>query len=74
MPAGCLQAIRHIALSDFEKIFSFRLNDASLKQLNTFTETFLQYHIDRQFPTLDYYKTLCNGMFAGVCDGPPTHQ
>lgn len=60
MPASCLQAMRHIVLSDFEKIFLFRLNSTSLKQLNTFTETFLQYHTDRHFPTLDYYKILHN--------------
>lgn len=60
MPAGALQAVRHIVLSDFERIFSFRVGDASGAPLYAFAESFLQYHIDRRFPTLDYYKTLAH--------------
>lgn len=58
MPAGVLLAIRHIVLSDFEKIFSFRLSESCQKPLYRFAEQFLEYHLDRSFPTLDFYKTL----------------
>lgn len=60
MPAGSLSAVRHIVLSDFEKIFSFRVGDAAKAPLYEFAEAFLQYHIDRRFPALEYYKTLRN--------------
>ena len=58
MPAGTLQAIRHITLSDFGKIFSFRLKDNCREPLFRFAESFLQYHIDRRFKTLEFYRTL----------------
>lgn len=58
MPAGSLQAIRHIVLSDFEKIFSFRLSEHCRKPLLRFAEEFLGYHIDRKFPTLEFYHTI----------------
>ncbi len=58
MPAGTLQAIRHVVLSDFEKIFSFRLKENCREPLFRFAEQFLQYHIDRRFKTLEFYKTL----------------
>lgn len=60
MPSGSLSAVRHIVLSDFERIFSFRLGDAAKAPLYAFAEAFLQYHIDRRFPALDYYRTLRN--------------
>lgn len=62
MPAGSLQAVRHIVLSDFEKIYAFRLKDAAQEPLFAFAEAFLQYHIDRHFQTLDFYKTISGGM------------
>ena len=58
MPAGTLQAIRHIVLSDFGKIFSFRVSDSAAAPLGAFAEDYLRYHIDRSFPTLEFYKTL----------------
>ncbi|MCR5718199.1 MAG: DNA repair protein RecO, partial [Oscillospiraceae bacterium] len=60
MPAGSLQAIRHILLSDFEKIFSFRVSDTAAAPLYAFAEEFLRWHIDRDFPTLQFYKMLCS--------------
>lgn len=58
MPAGSLQAVRYIILQDFEKIFSFRIADHCRQPLFLFAEQFLQYHIDRKFPALDYYRKL----------------
>ncbi len=58
MPAGTLRAIRHIVLQDFERIFSFRLNDSCCKALSEFAEAFLCYHVDGQFSTLEFYKVL----------------
>lgn len=58
MPAGTLQAIRHIVLSDFERIFSFRLRDTARAPLFTFAEEFLACHVDRRFSTLEFYRAL----------------
>ncbi|MDE6729173.1 MAG: DNA repair protein RecO [Oscillospiraceae bacterium] len=58
MPAGTLQAIRHIVLQDFEKIFAFRIAPHCQESLVTFAEQFLQYHTDRHFPALEYYYQL----------------
>ncbi len=58
MLSGALQAIRHITLQDFEKIFLFRVADHCRPALYAFAEQFLQYHIDRKFPALDYYKQI----------------
>lgn len=58
MPTGTLQAIRYIILQDFDKIFSFRIAEHCRQPLFHFAEQFLQYHLDRKFPALDYYKKL----------------
>ncbi len=58
MPAGGLLAVRHIVLSDFEKIFSFRISERCEKPFCKFAEEFLSYHLDREFPTLSYYKAI----------------
>ncbi len=57
-PAGTLQAVRHIVLSDIEKVFSFRLRGSSRAPLFRFAEDFLRYHVDREFQTLEFYKAL----------------
>lgn len=58
MPAAALQAIRHVVLRDFERIFSFRLSDAGETAFRHFAEAFLLYHMDHRFPALDYYKAM----------------
>ena len=58
MPAGTLQAVRHIILQDFEKIFSFQLADRCRKPLAQFAEQFLLYYMDKKFPALEYYKKI----------------
>ena len=58
MPAGTLQAIRYIILQDFDKIFSFRIAEHCRQPLSEFAEQFLQYHVDKKFPALEYYKQI----------------
>ncbi len=58
MPAGTLQAIRHIVLQDFEKIFSFRLKEHCCEPLFSFAEAFLHFHIDGRFFTLEFYRAI----------------
>lgn len=53
-----LQAIRHIVLADFDRLFHFRLGDRSLKDLSRLAERYLLLHLDRRFKTLDFYHSL----------------
>ena len=58
MPAGTLQAVRFVILQDFEKIFSFRISENCRKPFFDFAEQFLQYHVDKKFPALEYYTAI----------------
>ncbi len=53
-----LYIIRYIALTEFEKLFSFRISTAYQKKLSEFTERFVKYHLKNNFKTLDFYKML----------------
>jgi DNA repair protein RecO (recombination protein O) len=59
-PAGTLQAVRHIVLSEIEKVFSFRVKGEAREALSRFAEAFLRYHVDAEFQTLEFYKTIKN--------------
>lgn len=58
MSGTVLQAIRHIVLADFDRLFHFRLGDASMRVLSEFSERYLILHLDRTFQTLDFYHSL----------------
>lgn len=53
-----LSAIRHIVLSDFGRLFNFRIPDESFKRLSEFSEEYIKSHLERNFSTLDFYKSL----------------
>ncbi|MDF2568142.1 MAG: repair protein RecO [Oscillospiraceae bacterium] len=53
-----LTAMRHIASSDFDKLFNFSLDEASLAYLGKVTEYYVLYHCERTFKSLDFYKNL----------------
>ncbi len=56
-----LHAIRYIALTDMERLFSFRLSSDYLEMLNVITERYVKLQLDKRFATLDFYKTITNG-------------
>ncbi len=56
--APVVEAIRHIVLSDFEKIFSFSLSSDKLKELSEVSEKYLLSKTQRRFKTLDFYNTI----------------
>ena len=58
LPPPALAAARHIVLGNPKKLFSFRLDENSLKQLGEMTEAFLMTQQERGFRTLDYYKQI----------------
>lgn len=55
-----LQAVRHIVLSDFDRLFHFRLSDPAQSALSILAERYTILHLERQFRTLDFYKSLEN--------------
>lgn len=56
---AALQAIRHTALSEFEKLFAFRISGRSLALFARYAERYALYCIDAPMPSLKYYHTLC---------------
>lgn len=56
-----LHAVRYIALTDMERLFSFRLSPDYLEMLNIITERYIKFQLDKRFATLDFYKTITNG-------------
>ena len=59
---GILNAMRYIAFCDQKKIFSFSLGAEAMECLAGITESFLVTQLERGFPSLDLYKTLCLGV------------
>ncbi len=55
---GLVKALRHIALSDFEKIYSFKMEDYALPDLSYITEKYLLSKLQRNFKTLEFYKEI----------------
>lgn len=56
---GTATALRHTIYADEKKLFSFSLPDEDLKTLNTASETYIKQMLERDFSTLQFYKTMC---------------
>ena len=55
---AALTALRHTVYADDNKLFSFALSDEGLAQLNHASETYIQYRFEKEFKTLQFYKTI----------------
>lgn len=55
---GTLAALRHIALGEEKRIFSFRLEGEALRNLAEVCEAYLLSQLERGFQTLDFYRQL----------------
>lgn len=55
---AALAALRHIVQGDPKRLFSFRVDDGSLKQLADASEAYLMTQLERGFRTLDFFKSL----------------
>ncbi len=53
-----LYAMRFIVYSPTDKIYFFQLKDENMKRLSDVCEHYLLLHLDRNFKSLDYYKSL----------------
>lgn len=56
-----LSAIRHIVLADFDRLFNFRVSERAGDSLAAFSEDYLLTHLERNFKTLDFYRSVQNG-------------
>ena len=55
---GLIKALRHIAFSDFEKIYSCKMEEQALPDLSYITEKYLLSKLQRNFKTLEFYKDI----------------
>ncbi|MGD9560453.1 MAG: DNA repair protein RecO, partial [Oscillospiraceae bacterium] len=55
---GALAALRHVALSQDEKLFRFELSEAAGQMFSNVAEQFLLYHMDYPPKTLAFLKTV----------------
>jgi DNA repair protein RecO (recombination protein O) len=53
-----LSAVRHIVLSDFDRLFGFRVSESTQEKLSALAESYMLTHLERSFGTLDFYKTI----------------
>ncbi len=55
---GILSALRYLTDCPAQKLLSFTLPDAALRELASVTEAYLLTQLERGFTTLDFYKSL----------------
>ena len=55
-----LTALRHIAFSEFAKLYSFTIPEKSAVILSKITEKYLTLQTDYRFSTLDFYHSIIN--------------
>ena len=58
MDKTLLYIVRFIALTDYNRLFSFKISEKYQKKLTGFTEKFVEYNLKRNFSTLKFYKML----------------
>ena len=58
LPAAVLAAMRHIIYSRFEQIYSFSLPDEALYSLTRISESYLKYHLQREYNSLDFFYSV----------------
>ncbi len=51
-------ALRHLVFAEDIKLFSFSLSESSLKLLSDITEEYLSRKVEKNFATLQFYKTI----------------
>ena len=51
-------ALRHLVFSEDKKLFSFSMSDESLRTLSSITEEYLSRKAEKNFATLQFYKTV----------------
>ena len=55
-----LSAMRHILLTDFDRLFNFKTSENTMNILSRLSEKYLTAKLERSFKTLDFYKSVRN--------------
>ena len=55
---AALSAVRHVAYGDPKRLFSFQLDEGSLRQMGDVCEAYVLTQLERGFGTLDFYKQM----------------
>ena len=58
MDKTLLYIVRFIALTDYERLFAFKISTKYQEKLTEFTERFVSYNLKGKFPTLEFYKMI----------------
>lgn len=58
MDKNLFMALQYISESEDKRMLSFNAGTDILKRLNTLTEQYISLQLDRNFPSLDYYKAM----------------
>lgn len=58
LTSSALAALRHIIWGDPKRLFSFKIDEMSLRQLGDASEAYLMTRLERGFRSLDFYKSL----------------
>lgn len=53
-----IKSIKYIIYSDVNLLFNFIINDESINSLNNFTERYLKEQLEREIPSLEFYKSI----------------
>ncbi|MBR1863162.1 MAG: DNA repair protein RecO [Ruminococcus sp.] len=53
-----LYIVRFIALTEYERLFSFRISQRYQEKLTAFTERFVRYHLKSSFAALEFYRMI----------------
>lgn len=64
---GILAAMRHIIYAENKKLFDFTLSQAGLAGLNDVTAYYVICQLERRFPTLDFFKSVCGECPSAFC-------
>jgi DNA repair protein RecO (recombination protein O) len=53
-----LYTLKYIMHSDLSKLFNFELDEFILRELEEISKSYISYHIEKEFKTLDFIKTI----------------
>lgn len=58
MNISVLSAMRHILLTDFDRLYNFRTSANTMNTLSYISEKYLKFRLERNFRTLDFYNSI----------------
>ena len=58
LDGASLAAVRHVLYGEAKRLYSFQLEEESLRRFAAVGEAFMTAQLERGFRTLDFYKSL----------------